>query len=64
MRIEPRASEPLVDALQQPVADRVLEHFGLVVHFVPRVAELSHEPCLDEAVATDDRRGTSGALVR
>ena len=55
VRVEPRAAEPLVDALEQPVADRVLEHLGLVVHLVPGVAELAHQPGLDEAVAADDR---------
>ena len=55
VRVEPRAAQALVDALEQPVADRVLEHLGLVVHFVPRVAELAHEPRLDQAVAADDR---------
>ena len=41
VRVEPRPAEPLVDALEQPVAQRVLEHLGLVVHFVPGVAELA-----------------------
>ena len=35
VRIEARAAQALVDALEEPVAQRVLEHLGLVVHFVP-----------------------------
>jgi hypothetical protein len=48
--------EPQRDALEQAVADRVLEHLGLVVHLVPRVVELAHEPRLDQTVAADDGR--------
>ena len=36
----------------------MLEHLGLVVHLVPAVAHLLHEPGLDEAVASHDREGT------
>ena len=54
VRVEPGPPEALVDALEQAVADRVLEHLGLVVHLVPRVAELAHQPGLDQAVAADD----------
>ncbi len=35
----------------------MLEDLGLVVHLVPGVAELAHEPGLDEPVAADDGCG-------
>ena len=62
VRVEPGPPEPLVDALEQSVAQRVLEHLGLVVHFVPRIAELAHQPRLDEPVAADD--GGRAVLAR
>ena len=46
-----RVPELLVDRVEQPVAQRVLEHLGLVVHLVPAVAVLLHQPGLDEPVA-------------
>ncbi len=63
VRVESRAAEPGVDALQQPVADRVLEHLGLVVHLVPGVAELAHEPGLDEAVPAQHGQGALLAVL-
>ena len=49
-----RTAEHLVDALDQPVGDGVLEMLGLVVHFGPAHTHHLHKEELDEPVAPQD----------
>ncbi len=53
-----------VDALEQSVADGVLEYLGLVVHLVPAVAELLYQPGLDQPVPAHHGEGAGGAGLR
>ncbi len=39
----------------------VLEHLGLVVHLVPAVVELLHQPGLDQAVPAHHRERAQGS---
>ena len=52
-----------VDAVQHPVGDRVLEHLGLVVHFVPAVAEFAHQERLHQPVPAHHRQRGASARV-
>ncbi len=56
VRVARRMPELLVDVVEQPVAHRVLEHLGLVVHLVPPVAVLRDEPGLDQPVPAHHAR--------
>ena len=55
VRIHGRVPEVFVDARQQPVADRMLEYFGLGVYLVPRHVEHSRQEGLQQPVPTNDR---------
>jgi hypothetical protein len=57
VRIEPGAPEHLVDALDEPIGDDVLELFGLFVHLIPSEAQHPHQEQLDQAVASQHERG-------
>ena len=57
MRIVRRASEHLVDPLDQPFRNDVLELFGFVVDFVPAHAHHLHEEQLHEPMAAEHQPG-------
>ena len=57
MRIDRRAAEHLVDAVDQPVGDRVLEVLGFVVDLGPAHAHHLHQKQLDQPVPPQDQRG-------
>ena len=57
VRIVRRAAEHLVDPLDQPLGDDVLELLGLVVHLGPAHAHHLHEKQLDEAMAAQHEAG-------
>ena len=56
MRIALGEAQLGVDARHQPIGYRVLEHLGLVVHFVPAVAELLDQEGLQQPMAPDHRQ--------
>ena len=64
MRVAARVAELLVDRVEQAVAHRVLEHLRFVVHLVPGVPDVLHEPGLDEAVAAHHAQGEGRAILR
>ena len=55
MRVARRVAEPAVDAVDERVRDGVLQHLGLVVHFVPPVAEHLDEERLEQPVPPHHR---------
>ena len=57
MRIDLGPPEHLVDAIDQPIGDGVLQRFGLVVHFGPAHPHHLHEKQLDQPVPSQDERG-------
>ena len=50
VRIVRRAAQHLVDSLDQPFGDDVLELFGFFVHLGPAHPHHLHEKCFDETV--------------
>ncbi|GKU68283.1 hypothetical protein NJB18183_34290 [Mycobacterium montefiorense] len=50
MRVALRESQLGVDAIHQPIRYRMLEHFGLVVHLIPAIAELVDQEGLQQPV--------------
>ena len=57
VRVGLRPAQHRVHAIDEPIADGVLELFGLVVHFVPRVAHHLHQEELDQSMTTGDECG-------
>ena len=51
MRIAGGIPQLVVDCVEKPVAQGMFQHFGLIVHFIPRVPEVLHQPCFDEPVS-------------
>ena len=56
MRIDRRTSEHLVDPVDQPIRDGMLEVLGFVVHFGPAHAHHLHQEQLDQAVPAQHQR--------
>ena len=63
MRVPGRVTELGVYPVEHPVGDRVLEHFGLVVHLIPAVAELAHQERLHQPVSAHHRQRRAPAGV-
>ena len=57
VRIDRRAAEHLVDPVDQPIGDRVLQVFRFVVDLGPAHAHHLHQKQLDQPVPPDHQRG-------
>ena len=56
VRIDRGTPQHLVDPIDEPIRDRVLQVLGLVVHFGPAHTHHLHQEQLDQAVAAQDER--------
>ncbi|SKU16154.1 Uncharacterised protein [Mycobacteroides abscessus subsp. abscessus] len=63
MWIALRVAEFCVDLGQEQVRDGMLQHFGLVVHFIPAIAEFVDQIRLQQPVPTDHEHRRLAAVV-
>ena len=63
VRIPPRMPQRRVDPVDQQVADRVLQRFGLVVHLIPAHPGGLHQEGLDQPVPPDHVPGMRLAVL-
>ncbi|MEJ7650652.1 MAG: intradiol ring-cleavage dioxygenase [Nakamurella sp.] len=52
VRVDVRVPQAFIDGIEQPVGDGMFEHLGFVVHLVPAVAHLAHQPGLDQTMTS------------
>ena len=63
VRIPPRMPQRRVDPVDQQVADRVLQRFGLVVYLIPADPGGPHQESLDQPVPPDHIAGMTLAVL-